>query len=406
MRSLRKRRIVFGALAAIDAVALAATGAAIYLWILFFQGMLLLVGFIQVRMTLSAVSIKIELPEGQTESGGAVEIPIVAAIERPILPAHLTVAITTADARQNHATVYVSLPPGISRGCSLICECPYRGEYEIGAEALEATDIFGLIRMRVEGAKLRTMKARFAVTPKAYDLDQSLLDLRMNEGMEDGARSRTGEVSSIADLRDWQEGDPLVRVHWKISARVGKPIVKEFDGSYDVRNLIFVDGSRAGFPELTENEYTDRINRLDAEETVAAAAVSFCRLFCGNGRSVRLVTCGEARLETESRENGGFGDGYDALRLHLAGMQFGGDATAAQMLRFECEEYGKPDSLVFISSDVSAELSEELSSLSSGGSRVTFVCCGADLDEGSLSRMQSRGVQVQKAALIEGGERV
>ena len=399
--SLRGRRTAFGVLAAFAVFALITTSDAIYTWILFFQALLLLLGFIQVRLTIRAVELEAELPEEQTESGGTVEIPLKALIAMPIPPAHVTVEFATADARQRAAKVFVSLPPGIERETTVRVECPYRGEYDIGAEALEATDILGLVRMRVEGERLRSEKVRLAVVPRTYPLGPGLPDLRMNEGAEDGSRSRTGEVSSISDLRDWQEGDPLVRVHWKVSARLGKPIVKEFDGSLDARNLVFVDCTGAGFaPDDPEkSDYENRTARLDAEETVASAAASFCSFFCGKGRSVRLVTCSDERLESESRGQGG---GYDVLRLHLAGVRFGGSAGAARMLSVECEQYGVPDSLVYITADLSGEVAEALAALADAGSRITVVSCGRS-DEREEERLRSKGAAVTCAPQVRGG---
>lgn len=399
--SLRGRRTAFGALAALAVFALTATGDAIYTWILFFQALLLLLGFVQVRLTIRAVELETELPEGQTESGSTAELPLKALIAMPIPPAHVTVEFATADARRRVTRVFVSLPPGIERETAVRFECPYRGEYDIGAEAIEVTDVLGLVRMRVEGEKLRAGKARLAVVPRTYPLGPGLPDLRMNEGAEDGSRSRTGEVSSISDLRDWREGDPLVRVHWKVSARLGHPIVKEFDGSLDARNLVFADCTGAGFaPDDPEkSEYENRIARLDAAETVVSAAASFCGFFCGEGRSVRLVTCSDERLESESRGQGG---GFDALRLHLAGVRFGGSAGAAKMLSVECERYGVPDSLVYITADLSGEVGEALAALADSGSRITVVSCGR-LDGREEERLRSKDVAVMYAPRICGG---
>lgn len=407
MRSLRGRRAAFGVLAAAALTALAASGDAVYLWILFFQGVLLAAGWLQVRLTLGAVRVRIELPEGRIESGGSVRIPMKVSVDSFMPPAHLALEFLTADARRERATVYASLAPGKPYDCVLECDCPYRGEYEIGAAALEGVDLFGLIRIRIEGKKLKTALSSVVVYPKTYELEQRLLDLRMNEGAEDGAKRDAGEVSSIADLREWRDGDSLKRVHWKLSARMRKTIVKEFDGSFDAKNLVFVDGTRAGFPARGEQDdpLAAEIRRLDTEETIAAAAASFCRLFCENGRRVKLVSCAETRSETESHVYGGMSGGYEALCLHLAQLRFGGGLDATKVLGLECERFGAPDSVVFITCDVSAALVEALAALGERGSRITLVCCGEEPGAAALAELRSRGVAVERARMVEGGAR-
>lgn len=60
--SLRKRRVTVGVLAAADLVALLYSGDAVFLWVLFFIGILLLAGLAQAAYTLRAFSLKLELP--------------------------------------------------------------------------------------------------------------------------------------------------------------------------------------------------------------------------------------------------------------------------------------------------------------------------------------------------------
>ena len=406
VRSLRGRRIAFGVLGAAALIALISSGDAIYLWILFFQACVLLAGWVQVRMTFRAVNVRIDLPEGRTESGERVEIPIRVAIQMPIAPAHLAVELLTADARSDRSVVYASVVPGKGAGCVLACECPYRGEYEIGAVALEGVDLFGLIRMRVEGERLKSGRSSIVVLPRTYDIGRTRLDLRMSEGAEEGAKRDAGEVSSIAELRGWREGDALNRVHWKLSARARKLIVKEYAGSFDAKSLVFVDGSRAGYAPAEDGDESrgETVRRLDFEETVSTAAASCCRLLCESGHQVRLVTCGESRFEAEGGGVLGLaGSGFETFCRGIANMRFGGRLPAPKVLGLDIERRGAPDSLIYVSGDASAEMVEVLSALSERGSRVTLVCCGDELSDAAYAELGSHGVIVERARRVEGG---
>lgn len=59
---------------------------------------------------------------------------------------------------------------------------------------------------------------------------------------EDNAFARKGEnTEEIVDIRGYQQGDKMQRVHWKLSAKMDEIMMKEFGNSMDVRTHIVVD---------------------------------------------------------------------------------------------------------------------------------------------------------------------
>ena len=73
-----------------------------------------------------------------------------------------------------------------------------------------------------------------------------------------------GESEEFVSLRDYRAGDPLRHVHWRSTARVGHPIVKEFEDEFFVRHALILD-TFAG-PDLA----------LAFEEAVSLAASFAC----------------------------------------------------------------------------------------------------------------------------------
>ncbi|HWD20946.1 MAG TPA: DUF58 domain-containing protein [Verrucomicrobiae bacterium] len=53
--------------------------------------------------------------------------------------------------------------------------------------------------------------------------------------------SSVGESEEFVSLREYRAGDPLRRLHWKSFAKLGKPIVKEFQDEYFVRHALLLD---------------------------------------------------------------------------------------------------------------------------------------------------------------------
>ncbi len=77
--------------------------------------------------------------------------------------------------------------------------------------------------------------------------------------------SSVGDSEEFLGLRDYRPGDPLQHVHWKSFARIGRPIVKEFQSEFFERHALVLDTATA---------------RADAvfEEAVSVAASFACTL--------------------------------------------------------------------------------------------------------------------------------
>ncbi|MDM8569955.1 DUF58 domain-containing protein, partial [Thiotrichales bacterium HSG1] len=71
-----------------------------------------------------------------------------------------------------------------------------------------------------------------------------------------------GDAEEFVSLREYRPGDPLQHIHWKSWAKTGKPIVKEFQDEFFVRQALILD------------TFTD-FNSQDLFETAVSVAASF-----------------------------------------------------------------------------------------------------------------------------------
>src|SRR5208282_4221543 len=53
--------------------------------------------------------------------------------------------------------------------------------------------------------------------------------------------STVGESEEFLSLREYRPGDPVRRMHWKSFAKLGKPIVKEYQDEFFVRHALILD---------------------------------------------------------------------------------------------------------------------------------------------------------------------
>lgn len=78
--------------------------------------------------------------------------------------------------------------------------------------------------------------------------------------------ANVGQSDEYVALRDYRHGDPLRHIHWRSWARVGRPVVKEFEDEFFVRHALVLD------------TFTDYAHSEVFEEAVSVAASFACAL--------------------------------------------------------------------------------------------------------------------------------
>lgn len=138
-----------------------------------------------------------------------------------------------------------------------------RGPLQFSTTRIARTDPFGLMRAfatALQPDKLLILPRRYAVPD---------LHLPGNEAYQIGGVSQASAVGAsdeFVSLRDYRRGDPLRHIHWRSWARIGEPIVKEFEDEYFVRHGLILD------------TFDDRQDADIFEEAVAVASSFACSL--------------------------------------------------------------------------------------------------------------------------------
>ncbi len=125
-----------------------------------------------------------------------------------------------------------------------------RGVMRIEKGVVACPDPFGLCRQMSSVTK----PEKILILPKRYPLPDFDLPgaMRYQQGGV-ALASSVGESEEFASLREYRHGDPQRRIHWKSWAKVGRPIVKEFQAEFFVRHALILDTfSEAAHSELFE----------------------------------------------------------------------------------------------------------------------------------------------------------
>jgi uncharacterized protein (DUF58 family) len=113
-----------------------------------------------------------------------------------------------------------------------------RGRYVLPSLGVARTDPFGLVRSKSVWLPEQVVLAY----PRYYTLDE--LPLPMGRRYQPGGiplASEVGDSLEFIGTREYREGDPLRKIHWRSWGRLGRPVVKEYQEEYFSRIALVLD---------------------------------------------------------------------------------------------------------------------------------------------------------------------
>ncbi len=113
-----------------------------------------------------------------------------------------------------------------------------RGYIQFDNASISRTDPLGLCHAR----KTFALKNRLLVLPRLFKTPE--LDLPGHRIYQPGGTnmaSLSGDSQEFVSLREYRPGDPLRSIHWRSYAKLGEPVVKEYQDEYFVRYGLVLD---------------------------------------------------------------------------------------------------------------------------------------------------------------------
>lgn len=316
----------------------------------------------------------------------------------------------------------VQLP---SRGTKLL---PYqvrflmRGYYQLGPLLVESGDLFGLQRR----FQIKTKPHYVLVYPKVLPL----------KGYDLASRRPIGEVrlthrlfedpTRISGVRQYQQGDPLNRIHWRATARTGELHCKMYEPSCIAGVTLLLDFHVASYPARGEPHRS---------ELAVTAAASLANAIYQMGQQFGLITNGRDaadrirqeghRHEFHTRsmalgnvEMQGSSDRLNPVIVEtrrgaeqlaqiletLARVELSDGLTFSQLVIEATSRLPRDATVVALLADVPPETAIALAGLKRRGYAVTAMLVMADEDEvrDSMSRLLAAGIDVRRLENEEG----
>lgn len=251
-----------------------------------------------------------------------------------------------------------------------------------GVDSFTVADVFGFFKKErapdMHGQELLVLPVPFEVEPLTFAAGDLGVET-MKRALED--------PSSPADFRAYQQGDPLKRIHWKMTARKREVIVRQFEEPALPDALVLMDTSP---PHLSAGVDPSKVSFLQDAVVETAASVVNCQIRQDN--PVRMPLMGERPMEYNGHM------GLPVLLEELARCKFVEGEKFERVLMMQMGELRKTGAVVIITTRLSSALIDLIVRMKRMGPNVRLYFVTYSPDGGSMqpqvARLQQSGVEV------------
>jgi len=357
------------------------TGTRLYYLVFYALLAMLLLGVVAVAWTLFTLRVTLKGVAARVERGE--RIPAVFAVRHacPLPVAAIRVRLSVPSSGAPRQEVNVSCPPFARRTFRQVIECPHRGVYEVGVERLSVTDAFGLVSL---GRRPKGRLAKLEVAPRA----RAAQPLRLNASDQGpmAIRRAAEDNASPSDVRAWQEGDELKKVHWKLSLRRRALQVRTYEETARPDTLIIPD-----LQQITALRDT----QLTLEDCVCEAALGAARAQLRAGDPVRMPLVGARPTEIA----GQFPADIPAFSDAMLRVRFDSPYGYEQVLALMLGRFQRTGGAVLVTARLTTRIADTALRMQQGGVATRLVWVSDDDREESMAlveRLKMGGVRAER----------
>ncbi len=254
------------------------------------------------------------------------------------------------------------------------------GVFSVGLHACTVEDLLGLVRKRVP---LDRTFFELLVLPRTFDVDPLTL-APGDPGSELMARA-TEDLSAPSDVRSYQQGDAMKKIHWKLSVRKGELMVRKFDEPILQDVLILMDCSRPpswGHPQA-ESDLRDALLETAASVLTAQAATD---------HQIRLPLLGAHPVDVDKRM------GLPIALDYLSRVDFSETDRFERVLSIESRRLRKVGCVVIVAARLNIPMVDIMIRMHRAGPNIRlYLVTFAPEDENVLpliARLKQSGIEV------------
>ncbi len=381
MSFLTSRRAGYALVMAAMLAAGLSTGTRLYYLIFYALLAMLLLGAVSVAWTLMTLKFQLRGVRARVIRGERMPAVFTVRHACPLPVAAIRIHLSVPSACAPVQQVNVSCGPFRSRTFRQVIPCPHRGVYEAGVTRVSVEDVFGLVCLkRGPGSK----PVRLEVLPRARTAEP-LPPSAVDQGPPIISRA-TEDNASPSDVRSWQEGDELKKVHWKLSLRKRELLVRTYEETARPDTLVI--------PDLAEISAL-RDERLTLEDCVCEAALGAAEAQLRAGYPVRMPLVGARPSEI----GGQFPADLPAFTDALLRVRFDSPYGYEEVLRLMLARFQRTGAAVLVTARLTTRIADMAMRMQRSGVAIRLVWVSDDARDESMAlieRMKMGGVRASR----------
>ena len=149
----------------------------------------------------------------------------------------------------------------------------YCGCLRITLSHIFLTDAFGIFGLPVR----KTVSKRVRIMPETYAIssERTLELARLTDSTDYDPYVKGQDLTETFQIRDYRPGDPISRIHWKLTGKRGIPVVREASRPVDHSLILFADRSGGPASPALADAYTETAASLCKSLTDAGMEFHF-----------------------------------------------------------------------------------------------------------------------------------
>ena len=346
------------------------TGAQAYYLVAFTHIILLLISFVSALWALMTVKVEMKGLKARVVRGETL-MTIFTVRHASLLPVSaVRLRISVPSAFSPSQEVSVPALPFAKKLFRWRINCPHRGVFDAGITRIYVSDLFGLVTLsRKSGMKL----VRVDVAPRGPDAPP--MELKGGDIGPETISRADEDTASPSDVRKWQEGDPLKKVHWKLTMRRREVMVRVYEESARPDTLVI--------PDLTEVSAM-RDQALAIEDCVCEACAGAVKAQLEAGYPVRMPLTSN----TPSEIAGQFPADVAAFVDALMRVKFDSPYEYEQVLMLMMRRMSRTGGVVIVTPHLTSRIADLAARMQRSGVRTRLIWISDTRLDQSLEMME------------------
>lgn len=270
--------------------------------------------------------------------------------------------------------------PGRTQNLRMPVHAAHVGVYSSGIRSVTVEDLLGIFSRTIHP---ENAVFELTVLPQTFETEP-LTMAPGDPGSESMARA-TEDLNAPSDIRSYQPGDAMKKIHWKLSLRKGELIVRKFDEPVMQDVLILMDCSR---PQAQEHPGQE----ADIRDAMLETAASLYTDLIKTDHPVRMPLAGNHPAEADRKTGTAIAYEYLARTDFSAGDRF------ERVLQMESRNLRKVGCVAVISSRLNSAMVDIMSRIRHSGPNLRLYLVTPDPNDDNIlpmiSRLKQSGIEV------------